>query len=185
MATDDILDNGKVRIRLNDAKPQPEVWSESSNHQGLFAPDPIGFAKQLTKIDSFLFEYRPFQKQPTTIEFKVSGLANKLSSVAQPCGWEKIDQAKASAKAAAKDAAELARRRDAMLREVLSKHVGACHEEWLQAMGRWCWYDESSLGFKGGAPYESREAALDDAVQMAKSGRVFTRETKQIDSELK
>jgi hypothetical protein len=185
VATDDIVDNGKVRIRFDDAKPQQQTWSEASDHQGLFAPDPIGLAKRLTQADSFLFEYSPFQKQPATIEFKVNGLAEKLNSVAEPCGWAKIEQAKARTQAATKAEADLARRRDAMLREVLSRHVGACNEKWLQDMGRWCWYDESSSGFKGGTPYESKEVALDDAVQRAKSGQVFRREMAKIDSELK
>ena len=69
------------------------------------------------------------------------------------------------------------------LRTALSKYVGACHEKWLK--GRWCWYDESSSGFKGGAPFESKEAALDDAVQTAKNGVVFTREMAKIENELK
>jgi hypothetical protein len=185
VATDDIVDNGRVRIKFDDAKPQPQAWSEASDHQGLFAPDPIGLAKRLTKADSFLFEYSPFQKQPTTIEFKVNGLAEKLGTVAETCQWAKMDQAKASAHAYAKAEAERIRKRDAMIREALSKHVGPCHEKWLQDMGRWCWYDDSSSGFKGGTPYDSKEAALNDAVNMAKSGQVFTREMAKIDSELK
>jgi Type VI secretion system VasI, EvfG, VC_A0118 len=185
VATDDIVDNGGVRIKFDDRKPQPQAWSEASDHQGLFAPDPIGLAKQLTKADSFLFEYSPFQKQPTTIEFKVNGLAEKLNSVAEPCGWANIEQAEARTQAAMKAEAERVRKRDAMLREVLSRHVGACHEKWLQDMGRWCWYDESSNGFKGGTPFESKEAALDDAVQRAKSGQLFTHEVAQIYSQLK
>jgi hypothetical protein len=186
VATDDILDNGNVRMRFDDAKPQQQVWSESSNHRGLFAPDPISLARQLTKMDSFLFEYRPFQKQPTTIVFKVNGLAEMLSSVAEPCGWAKIDQAKASANAAAKVEAERAHKRDQMIRDMLSKHVEPCHEEWLRVQGRWCWYDAGDPYFKnGGAPAESREAALEDAIQTAKSGRVFAREMEKIDSELK
>lgn len=185
VATDDIVDNGRVRIKFDDAKPQLQAWNEASDHQGLFAPDPIGLARRLTQADSFLFEYSPFQKQATTIEFNVSGLAEKLRTVAETCGWAKIDQAKASVQAYTKAEGERVRKRDAMLRQALSKYVGACHEQWLQDMGRWCWYDESSTGFKGGNPYESKEAALDDAIHMAKSGQVFTREVAKIESELK
>jgi hypothetical protein len=181
VATNDILDNGNVPIRFDDAKPQQQVWSEASNHQGLFSPDPIGLARQLTKIDSLLFEYRPFDKQATTIEFKVAGLAENLGTIADACGWEKIDQVKAIAKATAKAAAERALRRDAKLREVISKHVRPCREDrW------WCWYDEADPSFKnGGPPNRTKDGALDDAVQMAKSGRVFMREVAQIDSQLK
>lgn len=186
VATDDILDNGRVRIKFGDAKPQQQVWTESSNHTALFATDPIGLARLLTKADSFLFEYRPFQKQPTTIEFKVAGLAERLSAVSDACGWAKIDRAKAVADAAAKADAELARKRDRMIREALSKHVEPCHEEWLREKGRWCWYDPADSYFKnGGSPAESREAALKDAIETAKFGRVFKKEIEQIDGELK
>jgi Type VI secretion system VasI, EvfG, VC_A0118 len=185
VAIDEVIDNGRVRIKFDDGKPQPQAWSEASDHQGLFSPDPIGFAKQLTKAHSLLVEYSPFQKQPTTIEFKVNGLAEKLNSVAEPCGWSKIEQAKARSEAAMKAAAERVRKRDAMLREVLSRYVGACHEKWLQDLGRWCWYDDSSNGFKGGTPFESKDAALADAVQRAKSGQLFTSEVALIDSQLK
>lgn len=184
VATDDVLDNGSVRIKFDDAKPDQQVWSESSNHQGLFASDPIGLARRLTKTDSFLFEYKPFQKQPKTVEFKVNGLADKLGPLEEACGWAKIDQAKARAQAAVKADAELPRKRDALVRQVLSKHVEACREKWLQDKNRWCWYDDSNASFKGGAPFESREAALDDAVHMAKFGQFFTAEMAQIKSKL-
>ena len=185
VATIDVVDDGNVRVKFDDAKPEPQSWSEAADHAGLFASDPIGLARRLAKTESFLFEYKPFQKQPTTVVFKVNGLAEKLGPLEEACGWVKIDQAKANANAAAKAYFERTRKCEAMLREVLSRYVGACHEKWLQDMGRWCWYDEASSGFKGGTPFESKEAALDDAVQTAKSGQLFTHEVAQIDSQLK
>lgn len=138
VTTDDVVDNGGVRIKLDDGKPQRQVWSEAENHSGLFAPDPIGLARQLTTADSLLIEYKPFQRPPTTIEFKVAGLGEKLGAVAEPCRWAQIDQAKAAAQAAVKAKAERARRRDAMLREVLSKHVEPCREQWPRLETPWC-----------------------------------------------
>lgn len=196
VATDDILDSGNVRIKFDDEKPQRQVWNESSNHTALFSPAPIALARQLTKADSFLVEYSPFQARPITLEFKVNGLVEKLSAVAEACEWARIDRDEATARAFAKakaerakaDAeaeAELARRRDTALREVLLKRVGACHEKWLQDLGRWCWYDESSSGYKGGMPFESKEAALDDVMTRAKSGQVFRCEMEEIERELR
>jgi type VI secretion system (T6SS) VasI/EvfG family protein len=187
VTTDEIVDRGGVRIKLDDAKPQRQAWSESESHGGLFAPDPIGLARQLATAESFLFEYKPFRQSPTTIEFKVAGLGEKLGTIAEACRWSQIDQAKAAAKAAAKAKAERARRQDAMLREVLSKHVEPCREQWPRFKDTpWCFYDEANSVLRhGSAPKESREAALDYAVQLAKSGTVFIREMADINRELK
>ena len=186
VTTDEIVDHGGVRIKLDDGKPQRQVWSESESHDSLFAPDPIGLARQLATAELFLFEYKPFQHSPSTIEFKVAGLGEKLGTIAEACRWVQIDQAKAAANAAVKAKAERARRQDAMLREVLSKHVEPCREQWPRFRTPWCFYDERNSVFRyGSAPKESREAALDYAVQLAKSGTVFIREMADINRELK
>ena len=76
--------------------------------------------------------------------------------------------------------------RDIKIRQVLSGYVVPCHEAWLREKGRWCWYDtKDSYAMNGGAPFATKEAALDDAVWMAKAGRVFVRQLEQIDHELK
>jgi hypothetical protein len=75
--------------------------------------------------------------------------------------------------------------RDIKIRQVLSGYVVPCHEAWLREKGRWCWYDASDSFFKdGGSPKETKEAALDDAVYIAKTGRVFVKQLAEIDREL-
>ncbi|MBZ5614157.1 MAG: type VI secretion protein [Acidobacteriia bacterium] len=187
VATVDVVDDGNVRVKFDDAKPQQQSWSEAADHTGLFAPDPIGLARRLAQTETFLFEYKPFQKQPTTVEFKVKGLTEKLGPVEEACGWAKIDQAKATAAAAAKRDTERERQRDAMLREALSKLVHPCREEYLKTQGEWwCWYDPDDSFYKnGGPPTRTKEEAIDDAVERAKSGRIFVREMEQINRKLK
>jgi hypothetical protein len=200
----EIVDSGGVRIKLDDSAPLRQTWGQATNYQGLFAPDAIALARQLTKTETFLFEYQPFQQRPHTVEFKVGGLAAKMQAVADACEWAKLDEAKARAQQPAKleaertrnreawaqQAAELeaerTRKREAMIRVELSKHVELCRREALREKGYWCWYDEADEFYKnGGAPAKSKEGALENAIERAKIGVVFKRELSQIDAQLK
>lgn len=184
VATGEIIDNGGVRIKLDDSLPLRQTWSQATNYQGLFAPDAIVLARQLSKAETFLFEYQPFQQRPHTVEFKLAALATKLQAVANACEWAKLDEAKAHAQQAAKLEAERVRKREAMIREELAKHVKPCLEAIFAS--KWCWFDEADSYFKnGGAPADTKEDALRDAIQTAKNGRVFQRELANIDAQLK
>lgn len=76
-----------VRIRLDSNKPFKERWGEATNREALFAPRPIQLAKNLAKAKTMLFEFVPFNANPTTITFNVEGLDQHLSEVAKACGW--------------------------------------------------------------------------------------------------
>ena len=98
VVTDHVVDNGRVRIRFDhaqwqpdDEQIQPQVWREASDHRVLYAPYPIGLAKRLSQAERFLFEYSTFQQQPRTIVFNVSGLAEKLNSVAEAAGGRRLN----------------------------------------------------------------------------------------------
>ena len=72
------------------------------------------------------------------------------------------------------------------IREEIAKHVEPCRETFLRVKGYWCWYDPHDYTFKyGGSPQASSEAALENAISLAKEGRVFVEELEQIDRELK
>ena len=186
VATSDVVDNGSVRLKFDDESPRRQNWGEATSHDALFSRDPIPLARKLATTRTLLFEYQPFQKSPATVEFNLAGLADHLDAVATACNWAKIDQAKAEAARNAKAAAELNRVREVKIRGTLAKYVEPCHEAWLRDKGRWCWYDLNDSFFKdGGSPKETKEAALDDAVYMAKSGRVFVKQLAEIDRELK
>jgi type VI secretion system (T6SS) VasI/EvfG family protein len=182
----EIIDSGGVRIKLDDSAPLRQTWGQATNYQGLFAPDAIALARQLTKTKTLLFEYQPFQQRPHTVEFKVGGLAAKLQALADACEWAKLDEAKARAQQAARLEAERTRKREAMIRVELLKHVELCRREALREKGYWCWYDEADEFYKnGGAPAKSKEGALENAIETANTGVVFKRELSQIDAQLK
>ncbi len=182
VATAHIVDSGRVRVKLDDASPRSQNWSEASSHDALFAPEPIDFARRLVATDILLFEYHPLHESPATLEFKLSDLREHLASAASSCNWAKFDEARKNAKAkGVRD-----RLREAKIREVIAKYIEPCREEWLRDKGRWCWYDASDAYFaNGGSPQETKEAAISDAVFTAKSGRVFVRQLAEIDRELK
>jgi hypothetical protein len=52
-------------------------------------------------------------------------------------------------------------------------------------LSRWCLYDPADSFFKnGGSPRLTKEDSLEDAVQLAKSGRAFKQQVEQVDREL-
>src|SRR5271165_6318066 len=134
----------------------------------------------------FFSSISPSNRGPISWNSKVGGLATKLQAVADACEWAKLDEAKARAQQAAKLEAERTRKREAMIRVELSKHVELCRREALREKGYWCWYDEADEFYKnGGAPAKSKEGALENAIETAKTGVVFKRELSQIDAQLK
>lgn len=127
--TDTIVDNGGVRIKLDQAPPVRQSWARS-------------------------------------ISFDVSNLGPKLQRISEVCGWAGIDESRARAKAA-----------NAALRARLTQYVHPCAEtpDIQEVLGkRWCWSDsDGNLGDQGFA--KTREKALDDAVEVARTGLAFKR----------
>ena len=75
-----------VRLRIDGAPPSRQRWLGSTDHVALFSPAPVGLLRQLTKAQTLLFEYTPFQESERTIKFKVAGLGEKVKPVAAVCG---------------------------------------------------------------------------------------------------
>lgn len=91
VVTGEMMDDGRwlsfVRVRVDDGKPTSQYWQESSDHEALFAPNSIQFARTLARSRKLLFEFRPFQKSAETIEFSLDGLSEVLPKVSEACGW--------------------------------------------------------------------------------------------------
>ena len=77
-----------VRIRLDDEPAFTEEWSESTNHEALFAPNPIALARRIARAKRMRFEFTPFNASRTTVEFDVTGFGNHIGEVANTCGWK-------------------------------------------------------------------------------------------------
>lgn len=163
--TNKILDTGNVRIKFDESSPVHQVWSKSTDDKAFFAPDAITFARQLAKTRTLLLEFRPFREGTQTISFDVTKLDEKLSRISDACNWAAIDQSRARAKAA-----------DAALRAELLQYVHPCED---QDIGKWCWSDPNDALFNHDSGYSgTKDGALADAVQFARSGLAFTKKDK-------
>lgn len=169
--TPGVVNDGRVRVRFDESAPQRQSWSESSDHSSLFAPDPISFARKLTKTRTFLLEFKPFEQVPRTVEFEVSDLDVQLPKIAEACNWAAFDKARERERA---DAAK-AKAIEEALRRRIEESVHPCKNT-ERYSGKWCWSDpgsDSALFRQDSAPFESKEEAIWDATRMARIGVLF------------
>jgi len=82
-----MTDSAHVRVRFDDGGSEGEVWNESTDGKALFATNPIRLANRLTKAKIFRFQFTPFNASPAIAEFRVDGARDKVSKVAEACGW--------------------------------------------------------------------------------------------------
>jgi hypothetical protein len=80
------FDSVRVRLKLDDAAPSAQTWSESTDREAAFASNPQKLVKQLEIAKVFLFEFTPFEKRETTVTFNTEGLKDKLEPVSDVCG---------------------------------------------------------------------------------------------------
>jgi hypothetical protein len=74
-----VLQNGYVRIRLDDGKPKAESWTESGDNKLLFSPNPARLAKQFASTHYFYIEWTPFHQGPVMAKFDVSGFTEQFA----------------------------------------------------------------------------------------------------------
>jgi hypothetical protein len=78
-----------VNFRFDDEQGTTVRWSDSAEHDALFAPDAVDFAHRLMRARTLRFGYTPHNAAPVEARFEVSGLAHLLEPVAKECGWKK------------------------------------------------------------------------------------------------
>jgi type VI secretion system protein VasI len=76
-----------VRLRIDNAKPYSELWSESTDNEALFAPRPISLARRLGQAERLTYQFTPFNSSPVTVTFTVRGLDQHLPKLASGCRW--------------------------------------------------------------------------------------------------
>lgn len=77
-----------VRVRFDDGRPTTQHWSESTDHNALFAPNAVQLAKQLVRAKTLVIEFTPFDASPAVTRFNLQGLGTHLEKVASACGWQ-------------------------------------------------------------------------------------------------
>lgn len=77
----------RVEVRLDSGAVRKQWWSEATNNEALFSPQPIAFAKQLARSRRLRFRFSAFNAGARTAEFDLAGLSDVLPKVAAACGW--------------------------------------------------------------------------------------------------
>lgn len=76
-----------VRLRLDAGQPSAQPWEQSTNHDSLFAPDPVELARRLAVAKKLTIEFSPPGSRSFTTWFDLTGLGGGLDKVANACGW--------------------------------------------------------------------------------------------------
>ena len=81
-------ENHSVSIKFDDEPEVTERWADSSDHDALFAPDAVAFARRIATARTLRFGYTPHNAPKAVAEFPVGGLADLLQRAAKQCGWK-------------------------------------------------------------------------------------------------
>jgi type VI secretion system protein VasI len=77
----------RVEIRMDSGSVRKQWWSEATNNEALFAPQPVALAKQLAAARQFRFRFSAFNAGLRTATFDLTGLSEVLPKVSSECGW--------------------------------------------------------------------------------------------------
>jgi hypothetical protein len=79
-------DRHTVRFRFDQGPEITERWTDSEEHDALFAPEGAAFAKKLARARALTFSYTPHNAPRVATEFHVSGLGDLIQPIAARCG---------------------------------------------------------------------------------------------------
>jgi hypothetical protein len=91
-------DRHTVRLRFDDRKPAMQHWDESTDHEALFAPNAVQFAREMVGSKTLTFQFTPFDASPAVARFNLEGLAPYLQKAASACGWHVAGETKTEAR---------------------------------------------------------------------------------------
>jgi len=86
----DVYDEWKrVTVRVGDAPAQEQRWDLSTDKQATFTRgSPIPLLKQMLPADRLVLQSTPYNENPITAVFDLTGIREALAPVAETCGWE-------------------------------------------------------------------------------------------------
>jgi hypothetical protein len=149
VTTGDVLDSGNVRVKFDDAAPTTQTWSQSTDNEAVFSPDPVGLLTKLQHATKFFIEVQPYERTPETVIFDVTGLTAVL-----PQSEMAALQRHAAARAA--------------FRGKFLTYVHPC----AQSPSEYCWTDPDMPNVPG-PPFPTKEEAAQSAEESARAGVAF------------
>ena len=81
------LNRHTVRLRYGDDAAFSVLTSESTDNKALFFPDPINNITRMWNVQMLLVGFTPFNANPVSIRFDVSGLPFAIQPLRDACGW--------------------------------------------------------------------------------------------------
>jgi hypothetical protein len=80
-------DTRTVRLQFDGEGEQAARWVGAADHDALFSPDPVAFARRLARAHTLRFGFMPHNGPPATIVFDVRGFDTRVGSIARTCRW--------------------------------------------------------------------------------------------------
>jgi hypothetical protein len=76
-----------IRLRYDDDAAITSVAGDSTDNRALFLPDPMGSITRLWSAHSLIVGLTPFNANPVSMEFNVSGLPTSIQPLRHACRW--------------------------------------------------------------------------------------------------
>jgi hypothetical protein len=87
--TGEIVENGRIRLRVGKEPPTSENWTVSTDYTALFSPSPVALAKDLERASSLLIEYRSHENGTRVAELSTVDFEQALDKVKNVCSWRR------------------------------------------------------------------------------------------------
>jgi type VI secretion system protein VasI len=78
----------EVTTRLDKEKAKTTTWNASSDHQAVFAPNAVGFVRELAKHSSLFVRLTPYGESPVSTSFDLRGIVEAVKPLQAACGWK-------------------------------------------------------------------------------------------------
>ena len=81
-------DDAVVTTRVGSGDAKTKLWDVSTDHTGTFYHgDKVAFIKDLMAVDRFVAQLTPYNANPITAVFEVTGLPTAVQALREDCGW--------------------------------------------------------------------------------------------------
>jgi hypothetical protein len=81
-------DQRTTHISFDGEGESTQRWLTSADHDALFAPDGVAFARRLARSQTMRFGFTPHNSGLESVEFHLAGFAARVGSVSRLCRWK-------------------------------------------------------------------------------------------------
>jgi type VI secretion system protein VasI len=82
------IDQTTLLVRLDAEEAKRSTWSIATNNKAIFAPNTVGFVRELMKHDKLLVQVVPYGEGAVMTTFDLRGLTEAIKPLQVACGWE-------------------------------------------------------------------------------------------------